>query len=73
MPCWARASLRPAQPQLPSGVQDAILGQGAATGGSPRGLGREPLRTDAPHSPPKAPTPPQLALQWREEAEGRRG
>lgn len=39
------------RPRPPRWVQGAILGQGAAAGGAPRELGREPLSTEEPPLP----------------------
>lgn len=59
----------PTQPRLPSWVRDAILGQGAATGGSPRGLGEEaPENRRAPAPHPRR----QHLLSWLCSAERRR-
>lgn len=51
------------RPELPSWVQDAILGQGAATEGSPWEPEKGPLRASGNLFPLRVLAPTQLALQ----------
>lgn len=53
------------RPELPSWVQDAILGQGAATESSPWEPRKGAVRPNGNLLPPRVPTPSQLALQGK--------
>lgn len=61
------------RPELPSWVQDAILGQGAATESSPWEPEKGALRPSGSLFPLRVLTPTQVALQKTEEGMQRQG